>query len=177
LARLTSSRRKSNVAHRKAQSVRHRHALRVQRPRQPLADLRELVEIAIADGTGANQANNVFSDERTLAASTPRTWTSPARLPTPSARRSRSRRQGDPDRRRCGQHERRRGRRSGFERFRRPFADATDKINIGPGDVFLITRRSAAGLPVVAATGDILKIANSGAGSAVTYRIIIIGEA
>jgi hypothetical protein len=58
-----------------------------------------------------------------------------------------------------------------------PFADATDKINVGPGDVFLITRRSAAGLAVAAGTGDILKVANGGAGSAVTYRIIILGEA
>jgi hypothetical protein len=32
-------------------------------------------------------------------------------------------------------------------------------------------------MAVAAGTGDILKVANSGAGSAVTYKIIIIGEA
>jgi hypothetical protein len=40
----------------------------------------ELVEIAITDGTGANQANNVFSDARTLGASRPRTSIFPACL-------------------------------------------------------------------------------------------------
>jgi hypothetical protein len=142
-------RRKSNVAHRKAQGVRHRHAQPAPTTSATSSQtFAELVEIAIADGTGANQANNVFSDERTLGLDAPRTSISPGRLTnalgatlaftavkailivadaaTPTTSSS-----AEPLR-------------TGFVG---PFADATDKINIGPGDVFLITRRSAAGWP------------------------------
>lgn len=56
------------------------------------------------------------------------------------------------------------------------FGDATDTISVRPGGCFLITDFNANGYAVTPATGDILKIANSGAGSTVTYDIIIIGE-
>jgi hypothetical protein len=144
----------------------------------PSQSFSELVEIAIADGTGANQANNVFSDERTLAASTSENldlsgvlanalgatlaFTAvKAILVVADAGNTNDVVIGG----------------AASNGFVGPFADATDKINVGPGDVFLITRRSAAGLAVAAGTGDILKVANGGAGSAVTYRIIILGEA
>ena len=58
-----------------------------------------------------------------------------------------------------------------------PFADATDKIAVKPGGVALLADPSAAGWAVTPATGDILLLANSGSGSAVDGRIIIIGEA
>jgi hypothetical protein len=138
----------------------------------------ELVEIAISDGTGADQGNNVFSDERTLLASTSEnldlagslanaigatlTFTAIKAILIVAD-------PGNTNDVVVGG--------AASNGFVGPFADATDKINVGPGDVFLITRRSAAGLAVVAATGDILKVANSGAGSSVTYKIIIIGEA
>lgn len=58
-----------------------------------------------------------------------------------------------------------------------PFADATDKVNVKPGGLFHAhDGYSAAGWAVAAGTGDILQLANSGAGSAVTGTIVIIGE-
>lgn len=56
-----------------------------------------------------------------------------------------------------------------------PFGAATHTITLGPGDMFVITRRGAAGLAVTATTADTLRIANSGGGSSVFYDIIIIG--
>jgi hypothetical protein len=57
------------------------------------------------------------------------------------------------------------------------FGDATDTIALKPGGLLMIVDPSAAGYAVTAGTGDILKIANSAAGTAVTYTIEIIGEA
>jgi hypothetical protein len=53
-----------------------------------------------------------------------------------------------------------------------PFGDATDKLVVEPGCAVCIT--SKAGWAVTAGTGDILKVANSGAGTAVTYRVAIL---
>lgn len=54
-----------------------------------------------------------------------------------------------------------------------PFADVSDKIKIPAGGVFVLTA-PAAGWTVTAATGDLLKIDNSGAGAG-TYDIVIFG--
>lgn len=62
----------------------------------------------------------------------------------------------------------------GSNPFIGPFADATDRISVGPGDVALLT--STAGWAVTAATADILRLGNSSSGSAVTYDIVVIGE-
>jgi hypothetical protein len=138
----------------------------------------EILELAIADGTGADQANNIFSDERTLAASATEsldlagslsnalgallTFTAVKAIMIVAD-------PGNTNDVVVGG--------AAANAFTGPFADATDKLSIGPGDFVVITRRSAAGWAVVAGTGDLLKIANSGAGSSVTYKIIVIGEA
>lgn len=54
------------------------------------------------------------------------------------------------------------------------FVDATDKIAVRPGYTFVIAGGST-GYAVTAGTGDILTIANGGAGTSVTYSIAIIG--
>ena len=54
------------------------------------------------------------------------------------------------------------------------FSDATDKIIVKPGGVFMWVA-PATGAPVTASTGDILLVANSGSGTPVTYDIVIIG--
>lgn len=54
------------------------------------------------------------------------------------------------------------------------FLAASDGLALAPGDFFLFTRRT--GITVTAATGDLINIANSGAGSTVTYRVVIIGR-
>lgn len=66
---------------------------------------------------------------------------------------------------------------NGANPFVGPFDDGTATITLKPGATLLVTDPSAAGWTVTAGTGDILKLANSGAGSAVTGTIVIIGEA
>jgi len=55
--------------------------------------------------------------------------------------------------------------------------DATDTVKVKPGGMLLIAAPNAAGFAVTAGTGDLLKVANSGAGSGVTYDIVVIGVA
>jgi hypothetical protein len=52
---------------------------------------------------------------------------------------------------------------------------ANDLINVRPGGTFCIIEPNAAGYAVTAGTGDILQIANSSSGSSVVYDIIILG--
>lgn len=56
--------------------------------------------------------------------------------------------------------------------------DATDVVRLRPGALFaqLAGAADATGYAVTAATGDLLKVANSGAGTSVTYDVIIIGS-
>ena len=56
-----------------------------------------------------------------------------------------------------------------------PFGAATHTIAVAPGFYFLMPNGSAAGWPVTAGTGDILRIANGGAVSAVDYDIVLVG--
>lgn len=64
---------------------------------------------------------------------------------------------------------------SGVNAFVGPFGAAAHTLTIGPGDFFVVTRRSAAGMAVTAGTGDILRVANA-AGAAAKYRIALIIE-
>lgn len=56
-----------------------------------------------------------------------------------------------------------------------PFADATDKIKVKPGGLLVLMSPGATSYPVTAATADQLLIANSGAGTSVAYDVVIIG--
>lgn len=58
--------------------------------------------------------------------------------------------------------------------FVTPFGASTDTVKVGPGGVFLLT--NDAGFGVTAGTGDILKIANGGGSTSVTYDIVIVGR-
>lgn len=51
---------------------------------------------------------------------------------------------------------------------------ATGTYTVSPGDFYLATSRN--GWAVTAATGDLLKITNSAAGTPVTYDVVIIGR-
>lgn len=53
--------------------------------------------------------------------------------------------------------------------------DATDTVKVKPGGMLLIAAPNAAGFDVDAGTADLLKIANGGAGTGVTYDVVIIG--
>lgn len=63
---------------------------------------------------------------------------------------------------------------AGSNTFDGPFVDDTDQIAIHPGGVFLVASPDT-GWTVDAGTGDILKVANSSSGTGVTYDIVIIG--
>lgn len=55
------------------------------------------------------------------------------------------------------------------------FSAASDAISIYPGGVFLWASPADGGVAVTAGTGDLIHIANSGAGTSVTYDVVIIG--
>lgn len=57
-----------------------------------------------------------------------------------------------------------------------PFGAATHTLAVQPGGSLLLLSPTAAGWPVTAATADLLRIANSGAGTSVTYDVIIGGS-
>lgn len=54
--------------------------------------------------------------------------------------------------------------------------NANDVINVKPGGMFAVYDPSAGGYGVTNSTGDVLQVANSSSGSSVVYDIIIIGE-
>jgi hypothetical protein len=56
------------------------------------------------------------------------------------------------------------------------FGAAAQSFAVPPGGCMALANPSAAGWTVTAGTGDILQLANSGAGSAVTGTLVVIGE-
>ena len=54
-------------------------------------------------------------------------------------------------------------------------ADATDKVVVRPGGVFALFAPDATAYAVTAATGDLLRIGNSGAGTSVVYDLVVVG--
>ena len=59
--------------------------------------------------------------------------------------------------------------------FVTPFNAAADRIKVKPNGFALLVAPDANGYAVTAGTGDLLYVANSGAGSSVTYTIVVIG--
>lgn len=127
------------------------------------------------DGTGANQANQIFTDTRTLTASASEnldlaggltdafgntvTFTKvkgillvAAAGNTNNVNLTRPASNGVPI-----------------------FLAASDGIGVQPDGAVSIVAPSAAGYTVTASTGDIITVANSGGGTAVTYTIVIVG--
>lgn len=138
------------------------------------APLDVLQEISLGDGTAANQANRLFSDRRTLAASATENLDLAgvltdafgasltfvkvkAILITASAANtnnvnvSREATNGVP-----------------------VFLAAGDGVPVLPGGVFLWVAPGA-GVTVTPGTGDLLTVANSAAGTSVTYDVVILG--
>lgn len=54
------------------------------------------------------------------------------------------------------------------------FGDVSDTIKVKPGGLFLVVAPNATGYAITASTGDLLKIANSSSGSSVSYTIAIL---
>lgn len=131
--------------------------------------------LALTSGTGANQADKVWSDQRQVAASATDSIDLAGSLTDPF------------------------GAALSFARIKllvvtaaanntnnvvitRPasngvplFSAAGDAIPVRPGGVFVWACSDATGVAVTAGTGDLLDFVNSGAGSSVTYDVVIVG--
>lgn len=139
------------------------------------ANLVRALEIALTDGAGANQADRIWHDQRTLAASATEDIDLAgvlldiygqavnfarikALLVLPSAANlnnlnvSRPAANGVP-----------------------LFLAVSDGIVLHPGGVFLWAAPSAAGVVVTAGTGDLLTITNAAGVNSVTYDVVILG--
>ena len=131
--------------------------------------------ISFSHGTGANQANQIWTDTRTLSASTAEdldlygVLTSPlgttlnftkikASIVTTAA--------GNTNNVVIG------GDSAALLGF---VGDASDTIIVRPGGFIAIGCSDATAYGVTATTGDILQVANSSSGTSVTYTIIVIG--
>jgi len=56
------------------------------------------------------------------------------------------------------------------------FADTSDEILVPPGGMFMITNPQADGFAVTNTTADVLEITNTDSGDSAEYDIIIVGE-
>lgn len=132
--------------------------------------------LSLSSGTGANQASNFFHDQRTLSASasedldlagvltngfgTTLTFTKIKAIIIHAAA-------GNTNNVVIGG--------AVSNTFINWVADPTDKIVVRPGGTFILVAPDATGYGVTAGTADLLHIANSGAGTSVTYDVVIIG--
>lgn len=139
------------------------------------AKIADSLSIALTDGTGAGQADLIFQDTRTLAASGTEnldlsgTLTNSLGAAVVFARikaifiRAASGNTND-------------------VQVTRPasngvplFMAAGDGIALSPGEIFMWASATAAGKVVTASTGDLLTITNSAGTTGVTYNVTIIG--
>jgi hypothetical protein len=141
------------------------------------SSLRYTKQLDLADGSGANQVNKMFHDQRTLAASGTEDLDLAGVLTDPL------------------------GTTLTFAKIRALLifaaaantnlvnvggaaslgfttwvGDATDVVKVRPGGLFLLTAPDATAYAVTASTGDLLTITNSSSGTGVTYDIVILGS-
>ena len=139
-------------------------------------NISNIKEFRFREGGGLNQASLVFTDTRTLAASTSEDLDLAGGLTDPfgatlaftkiKAIRILAALANVNDVQVGG---------AAANAFVGPFGASTHKLAIPPGGMIELVNPTAAGWTVTAATGDLLKIANSAAGSSVTYDIILLG--
>lgn len=140
------------------------------------APLRTRVSTALASGTGANQADKIFSDQRTLTASSTEDLDLAGSLTDAFGDTITFARikailviadAGNANNVLVGG--------AAANQFINWVGDASDKVVVRPGGVFCLIAPDATAYAVTAGTGDLLRIGNSGAGTSVTYKIVIIG--
>lgn len=131
--------------------------------------------IDLASGVGANQADRIFADQRTLAASATEDLDLAGVLSDPlGAALTFARIKAVLVKAAAGN--------TNNVNVTRPAANgvplflaAGDGRPVMPGGLDLWVAPGATGVPVTAGTGDLLTFTNSGAGSSVTYDVVIIG--
>lgn len=142
----------------------------------PTFDLVKNYTVDLASGTGANAADRIFTDTRTLAASTTETLDLAGSLVDAFGNTitfARIRALGifasgaNTNNVLVGGN--------ASNQFINWVSDPTDIIIVRPGGGFLLYATDTTGYPVTAGTGDLLKVANSAAGTGVDYDVILIG--
>lgn len=132
--------------------------------------------LQLLNGTGADQANQAFSDERTLAASTSESLDLAGSLTDAFGASITFTKikgmlvmadEGNGDNIEVGG-----AASNGFASF---LGDASDVVLVPPGGLCLLTAPGADGFSVTASTGDLLKINNADSGAAGSYTIVLIG--
>lgn len=134
---------------------------------------------SFTNGTGANKARTIFSDQRTLTASSTEdidlsgaltdamgqtitmTKMKAFVVKAASANTNNVVIGGNPS--------------NGFPMYG-VFADTTDAVSVKPGGMFVYVSPDASGVGVSAGSADTFKIANSAGSTSVTYDIVVIGE-
>lgn len=131
---------------------------------------------SLANGTGANQADRVWRDQRTLAASANEDLDLAGALTDAlggSAVFARVKaivvRASDANTNNVVVGG------AASNQFVGPFGAGTHTVAVKPGGIFAVFAADATAWAVTAGTGDLLRIANSAGSTAVTYDIIIIG--
>ncbi len=131
--------------------------------------------IALASGTGASQADQVFSDQRTITASSSENLDLAGSLADAFGATITFAKikaimiladSGNTNDVVIGN--------AASNGFTGPFGAATHTVAVKPGGVAMFAHPGT-GWTVTAGTGDILKVANSGGTTSVTYKVIIIG--
>lgn len=139
-------------------------------------DLKYSASHAFTDGTGANQAQKLFTDQRTLAASANESldlsgvltdvfgatlaFTKIKAILVKAA-------DGNTNDVVLGG--------AASNAWIGPFGASTHTVAVKPGGTVMFVAPDANGYAVTAGTGDLLKVANSAGGSAVTYDIVLVG--
>jgi hypothetical protein len=133
-----------------------------------------LQSISLTDGTGAGQADRIFHDTRTLAASANESLDLAGSLTNAYGTVTFARIKAILVIAASGN--------TNDVQFTRPasngvplFMAAGDGIALAPGDFFLWASSTAAGKAVTASTGDLLTLTNSAGSTSVDYTIVIIG--
>jgi hypothetical protein len=130
----------------------------------------------LATGTGANQADRLFHDQRTLAASANEDLDlAGSLLDAFGDTLTFARIKGIVVRAADGNTNNVVVGAAASNQFVGPFGAGTHTVAVRPGGVFAIYAPDATGYAVTAGTGDLLRIANSSSGTPVTYDIILIG--
>ena len=132
--------------------------------------------IDLANGSGAGQANKIFTDRRTINASSSENLDLAASLADPFgatitfARIKALLIRAAPNNVNnvvVGGHE--------SAAWATLFGDASDKVIVRPNGLLLVVAPDATAYAVTATTADLLMVANSGAGTSVTYDVAIVG--
>jgi hypothetical protein len=141
----------------------------------PQAPLSFSERIRLATGTGANQADLIFTDTRTLTASATEDLDVAGSLTTPLATAF------TPARIKALLVAAASGNTNNVN-LTRPasngvplFLAAGDGIPVRPGGVFVWVAPDATGVAVTASTGDLITFTNSAGSTSVTYDVVIIG--